>query len=274
MHTAIADSHSPSCRDDAQNTWQSVLVDAFINAVNGNFLAANVSRGDLREQFNNTYLYTYYPTLVFSVYTSTNSFVAGYVNYVDSANNTIASLQHPISKTEGNLLKTYTIQLDETNFRQSTYIDLMIPSVGYLRYNVIKPINAANETEVRRVYWYNEYNGVSFFDFTGERTESRKEDLEYYEKQEFDFYNNTNSREKSKVYDKRIGIEVKHTSHYIDKNGVYLFYSLQNSKRAWIEMNGIRYYINVTNLEISESSNTSHIFTARITYDFSRPDID
>lgn len=246
----------------------------FINAVNGNFLAANVSRGDLREQFNNTYLYTYYPTLVFSVYTSTNSFVAGYVNYVDSANNTIASLQHTISKTEGNLLKTYTIQLDETNFRQSTYIDLMIPSVGYLRYNVIKPINAANETEIRRVYWYNEYNGVSFFDFTGERTESRKEDLEYYEKQEFDFYNNTNSREKSKVYDKRIGIEVKHTSHYIDKNGVYLFYSLQNSKRAWIEMNGIRYYINVTNLEISESSNTSHIFTTRISYDFSRPDID
>ena len=171
-------------------------------------------------------------------------------------------------------MKTYTIQLDEKKFRQSTYIDLTIPNVGYLRYNVIKPINAANETEVRRVYWYNEYNGVSFFDFTGERTESRKEDLEYYEKQEFDFYNNTNSREKTKVYDKRIGIEVKHTSHYIDKNGLYLFYSLQNSKRAWIDMNGIRYYINVTNLEISESSNTSNIYTARINYEFSRPDID
>ena len=246
----------------------------FINAVNGNFLAANVSRGDLREPFNNTYLYTYYPTLVFSVYTSIRSDVKGYVNYVDSANNTIVSIEHNISKTEGDLLKTYTIQLDETKFRQSTYIDLTIPNVGYLRYNVIKPINAANETEVRRVYWYNEYNGVSFFDFTGERTESRKEDLEYYEKQDFDFYNNTNSREKTKVYDKRIGIEVKHTSHYIDKNGVYLFYSLQNSKRAWIELNGIRYYINVTNLEISESSNTSNIFTVRITYEFSRPDID
>lgn len=243
----------------------------FINAINGNFLAANVSRGDLREQFNNTYLYTYYPTLVFSIYKS--SFVAGYVNYVDSANNTIASLEHPISKTEGNLLKTYTIQLDETKFRQSTYIDLMIPTVGYIRYNVIKPINAANETEIRRVYWYNEYNGVSFFDFTGERTESRKEELEYYEKQEFDFYNNTNSREKEKVYEKKVGIEVKHTSHYIDKNGVYLFYSLQNAKRAWIELNGIRYYISVTNLEISETNNTSHIYTARISYDFSRPDM-
>lgn len=245
----------------------------FINTINGNFFAANVSRGDEREQFNNTYLYIYYPTLVFSVYTSTSGFVAGYINYIDSANNQIASIGHPISRTEGETLKTYTIQLDETYFRQSTYIDLMIPSVGYIRYNVIKPINAANETEVRRVYWYNEYNGVSFFDFTGERTENRKENIEYYEKQDFDFYNTTNSREKSKVYDKKINIEVKHTSHYIDKNGMYLFYSLQNSKRAWIELNGIRYYINITNLEVSESNNTTHIFTARITYEYSMPDL-
>ena len=112
---------------------------------------------------------------------------------------------------------------------------------------------------------------VGFFLQKGEGY--RQKTLEYYEKQEFDFYNNTNSREKEKVYEKRIGIEVKHTSHYIDKNGVYLFYSLQNAKRAWIELNGIRYYISVTNLEISETNNTSHIYTARISYDFSRPDM-
>lgn len=245
----------------------------FISSVNGNFLAANLSRGDYREQYNNTYLYTYYPTLVFSVYTSTGSFVSGYINYVDSANNVIASLEHSISRTDGETLKTYTIQLDNTYFRQSAYIDLMIPNVGYVRYNVIKPINAANETEVRRIYWYNEYNGVSFFDFTGERTETRKEDITTYEKQEFDFYNETNSREKNKVYEKKVGIEVKHTSHYIDKNGVYLFYSLQNAKRAWLELNGIRYYISITNLGISETNNTSHIFSVRITYEYSRPDM-
>lgn len=245
----------------------------FINTINQNFFAANVSRGAERTQYNKTYLYTYYPSLVFSVYSASAAIVKGYVDYYDSAENRIASIEHDVVKTEGTTLKTYTIALDAQKFSQSSYVDLTVQGVGVIRYNVIKPINATNEEEVRRVYWYNEYNGVSFFDFTGERTETRKENLEYYEKQDFDFYNETNSREKKKIYDKTIDIEVKHTSHYIDKNGIYLFYSLQNSKRAWIELNDIRYYINITNLEISESNNTSHIFTARITYEYSMPDL-
>ena len=244
----------------------------FINTINGNFFAANVSRGDERDQYNKTYLYTYYPSLVFSIYTSTSGFVKGYVNYIDSAGNQIASIEHDVVKTEGETLKTYTIALDEEKFRQSSYIDLTIPYVGIIRYNVIKPINAADEVEVRRVYWYNEYNGVSFFDFTAERTETRKEDIETYEKQNFDFYTE-NAREKTKIYEKKINIEVKHSSHYIDKNGVYLMYSLQNSKRAWVDINDTRYYINITNLEISEANNSSHIFTAKITYEYSMPDL-
>lgn len=246
----------------------------FINTVNGNFFAANVSRGDDREEYNNTYLYTYYPTLIFSIYSANQVDIYSLnIKYVNSANTVIQSVPTQVTRTDGTTLKTYTLQLDETLFRQSTYIDMTIPLVGTIRYNIVKPINAANEVEVRRVYWYNEYNGVSFFDFTGERTETRKENITTYEKQEFDFYNETNSREKEKVYEKKVGIEVKHTSHYIDKNGAYLFYSLQNAKRAWIELNGIRYYISVTNLEISETNNTSHIFTSKITYEFSRPDM-
>ena len=81
------------------------------------------------------------------------------------------------------------------------------------------------------------------------------------------------AREKKKIYEKKIDIEVKHSSHYINKNGVYLMYSLQNSKRAWVIINGIKYYINITNLEISEANNSSHIFTAKITYEYSMPDL-
>lgn len=246
----------------------------FINAFTGNFFAANVSRGEDREQYNNTYLYLYDRTLVFSLYTTTTGFQGGYVNYVDTADNVIASVEHMAEvMNDGESLKTYKIQLDYEYFWQSAYIDLVIPLVGTVRYNVIKPINAANEIEVRRVYWYNEYNGVSFFDFTGERTESRKENVDYYEKQEFGFYDNTHSREKKVVYDKTIEIEVKQDSHYIDKNGTYLFYSMQNSKRAWIELNGTKYYVNITNLEIKQTSNTSHIFTATVSYTYSRPDM-
>ena len=100
----------------------------------------------------------------------------------------------------------------------------------------------------------------------------KRENIETYDKQNFDFYTE-NAREKKKIYEKKINIEVKHSSHYIDKNGVYLMYSLQNSKRVWININDTRYYINITNLEISEANNSSHIFTAKITYEYSMPDL-
>ena len=75
------------------------------------------------------------------------------------------------------------------------------------------------------------------------------------------------------VYDKNVDIEVKQDSHYIDKNGTYLFYSLQNCKKAWIEMENNKYFIIINNLEIIQSSNNSNIYVARITYSYSRPDL-
>ena len=245
----------------------------FINRIIGNFLAANVSRGDDRDVFNKTYLYVYEPMLVFSIYTaSQGGWVSSEVSYVDSAGSVIESYEHPMAEEGGPTLKTYYCPLDDELLRKSSFIDCWSPTVGNIRYNVIKPINGSNSTEERRVTWLNEFGGVSFFDFTGERSETRKETIEYYDKQDYSFYDEGNAREKSKVYSKKVKVEVKHSSHYIDKNGVYLFYSLQNAKTAWVEIGGIRYYINVTNLEITEANNTSHIFTAKITYEYSRDD--
>lgn len=245
----------------------------FINRINGNFFAANLTRGDDRVQYNNTYLYTYSNEIRFSMYSSGNGIDGGHIRYVDSADNILLESDLIPTIQEGDMLCTYTVMLDYNYFWQCTYIDLVLPEVGTVRYNIIKPINAANESEVRRIYWCNEYNGISFFDFTGERTETRKETIEPYDKQEFDFHNDDRKREKTMVYDKNVDIEVKQDSHYIDKNGTYLFYSLQNCKKAWIEMEDRIYYIIINNLEIIQSSNNSNIYVARITYSYSRPDL-
>jgi hypothetical protein len=246
----------------------------FIGTFTNRFFAQNVSRGDERDQFNKTYLYIYDNTLPFSLYVKNGiTQTQCTVNYINSAGGTIASQQYSVWSTDNmNSLNHFSLQLDEDNFKRSNYIDLVIPDIGTVRYNVIKPINAADEREFERIEWYNEYGGISFMDFTGERTETRKEDIELYSKQNFDFYT-ADGRENTRVYSKKIPITIKHKTHNIDVNGKWLLFSLQNSSVAWTTINGQKYYIHIEDLEIKEATNASHIYTGTITYSFSYPDL-
>ena len=246
----------------------------FIGTFTNRFFVQNVSRGDERDQFNKTYLYAYYHTLDFSLYVRTGIVqTIATVKYVDSAGTVTHAVGHSLNTYDmTQSLKDFSITLDEEYFNAATYIDLEIPDIGTIRYNVIKPINATDARESERVFWRNEYGGISFMDFTGERTEQRKEETEFYQKQNFDFYT-ADGRELTKVYSKKIPITVKHKTHNIDGNGKWLLFSLQNSSTAWTERNGQKYYIHVDDLEIKEASNSNHIFTGTITYSFSYPDL-
>lgn len=237
--------------------------------------AANLKRGERYEgTFNNTTLYTYYPQIDFSLYhMNGNSAQRLVIYYLDSARNTIKTDSVQLEDHGGKSLKDYMVMLDQSTFDRSSYIDVQLGTItDRYRYNIIKPVKAADENTVERVYWFNEYGGISFMDFTGERSETRKEDIEYYERQTFDFYTN-DEREMTKVYSKKIPVEVKHKTHYIDKNGTYLLYSLQNSKKAWIWHNAVKYYIHISSLDIAEASNASHIYQGQITYTYSLPDM-
>lgn len=246
----------------------------FIGTFTGRFFAQNVSRGDERDQFNKTHLYLYDHNLPFSLYIKDGiTQTQCTVNYINSAGGVMDTQTFSVWSTDNtNSLCHYTLALNSTKFKAATYIDLVIPDIGTIRYNVIKPINATDAREWERIYWFNEYGGQSFMDFTGERTEQRKEDVELYQKQNFDFYT-ADGRELTKVYSKKIPITVKHKTHNIDVNGKWLLFSLQNSSTAWTERNGQKYYIHVDDLEIKEASNASHIFTGTITYSFSYPDL-
>lgn len=239
----------------------------FIPKFTGNILAQNVKRGEIKSIYNNTILYIYEPKIVFSLYSDnsvTNMNVA--VMYKDSAFNTLVSDVVPIYPN--NNLQTFEIDLNIVNFNKSYYIDINIPNVGIVRYKIIKPINAVIDNQ--RIYYTNSYGGTSFFDFTGDRTEKRKTTIETYQKQLFDYYTE-NKSELTKIYGKTVDITVTLKTHNMEKDGTWQFYDLQNSTNAWTVVNGRTYSINITDVNIEETTVTG-IYTATVTYTYSLAD--
>lgn len=233
-------------------------------------LAQNVSRGSTKSQLNNTILYVYQPSVQFTLYvpfpTNTAQLISFGINYINSANVVIKSTTIGLYLTRS--MASPVINLDQTWFNQSFYIDVVIPDVGTLRYNVIKPLKATDE--IQRVYWTNSYGGVSFFDFTGTRTETRKTKVDYYQQNLFDYYDK-DTAQLNKVYNKDVSITVSLSTHSIEKDGTWQFFDLQNSSNAWTYVNGKKYFITITDLKITES-NVNDIYTATVEYEYSMGD--
>lgn len=153
----------------------------------------------------------------------------------------------------------------------------LIPQVYYVdiefgtqkvRFNVIKPLKMANENT--RVYWRNEYGGISFFDFTGSRSESDSINIETYTKNFYDFYSNADTFEYKVPYKNEIVKEVKVTSHLMNANGRYISNSLIRSKRLWTMVNGKMHYIIPKSVEVIENENYDDIYTMTFTYEYSQ----
>ena len=134
-----------------------------------------------------------------------------------------------------------------------------------LRFNVIKPIKASEET--KRIAWRNEYGGISFIDFTGQQTESPSISLATYEKNDFDYY--STSYEKKKIYKNEYKKKFKVKSHILQKNGKYIFDSLAKSKKIWLETNEKPIFIIPSSLEITEDSNYNNLYTCTLEYELS-----
>ena len=233
-------------------------------------LAQNVYRGTNKPQLNNTILYVYQPSVQFTLYVPFQSNTAQVVNlnlnYINSANVVIKSFRTTLYIT--NSMTSPAISLNQTLLNQSFYIDVVIPDVGTLRYNVIKPLKATDE--IQRVYWTNSYGGISFFDFTGTRTETRKTKVDYYQQNLFDYYDK-DTAQLNKVYNKDVSITVSLSTHSIEKDGTWQFFDLQNSSNAWTYVNGKKYFITITDLKITESQ-VNDIYTATVEYEYSMGD--
>lgn len=230
-------------------------------------IAQNYSRGTEKSVANNTLLYVYGNSIPLSFYSSTTGDTAHFdINYLNSAYETIGAAD--FNYTIGNNpLNNAEIPLSSTLMKDSFYVDVEVESTGEtIRYNVIKPIKATEYHQ--RILWRNSYGGISFFDFTGQKTETRDLEIETYQKSIFDYY--TDSRnELEKVYNNEVKYQVTLKSHLFENDGKYVFNDLLQSPEVWTVRNGEEYAIIVDSISVDETDR-NNIFEATLKFHYSQ----
>ena len=225
-------------------------------------IALNMAVGDTPIVF-----YTYGSTIPFSILRpSGTSDILYTVYFKDSAKKTISSkvYSHTLTSKDTNLIDdSITIPKDKLN--DIYYVDIVFFGKTYT-FNVIKPLKASGTW--KRVYWRNEYGGIQFFDFTSSEIESHSFEIETYEKNIFDYYEDNDS-ELKKIYKSTNSLSVKLKTHIMEKDGRWVFNSLERSKRLWVEENGIRRYIIPSSVEVTEEADYSGLYTASLKYQYS-----
>lgn len=226
-------------------------------------IAQNVRRGEAKSSTNNTLLYVYGNTIPLSYYAMPGSATVT-VTYRNSAYNVIGTESFGHTMGDDRLHNT-TIQLNATYMNSAFYVDIAIGD-NTLRYNVIKPLKATEYYQ--RIYWRNSYGGVSFFDFTGAKTETRDLETTTYQKNIFDYYTDPRN-ELEKVYNNEIKYNVTLKSHLFENDGKYIFNDLAQSPEVWTEINGETYAIIMESVSVDELNDRNNIYEATVRYRYS-----
>ena len=229
--------------------------------LNNNYIALNTNRNQLRYVYGNTIPYTVI---------GTGSSVS--VSYVikNAAKSQIYSNTTTVPVSGGYISDT-EFTIPSNIYTLASYVDITVGSKT-ARFKVIKPLNATEYYQ--RVLWRNEYGGIEFFDFTGARSESDTVDIETYEKNIFDMYEN-HEYEIKKIYDNDYKKEVKLTSHLLEAEGRYFANSLMRSKSVWTIINKDslyekKHYIIPKNIDVQEDNTYNNIYTVSLTYEYSQ----
>lgn len=235
--------------------------------MDGMVVAQNYSRGENRGVDNNSILYLYQPKIDVSIYTGNNGGFSYGIDYLDSAFNTITSYTSTM-RCSSYTLMDLTFLLNHAGyafFQQAFYVDLTLGNTR-VRYNVIKPLKATEYSQ--RILWRNSYGGISFFDFTGQRSEVRDLELMTYQKNIFDYYTDPmNSLEKP--YDNEVKYTVTLKSHLFEHDGKYTFNDLIQSAQVWTEINGENYEIIIDSVSVDETDRND-IYEATVKYHYSQ----
>lgn len=228
-------------------------------------LAQNVSRGKLRDAYNNSILYVSADatTIPVSYYTQLTSTLIVGISYKNSAFGEITSTSQTQSISNDGWLHSVTVNVNIPD--DCFYVDLYLNNINKLRFNVIKPLKTS--INYQRVYFVNSYGGTSFFDYAGERTESKEVEVVTYNKNNLDYYT-TDVSEKEIPYDNNVNYSVTIKSHLLEKDGTYIFNDLMRSSNVWTEVNGQTYRIIIDSLNVDEQNNND-TFVATMKYHYS-----
>jgi hypothetical protein len=216
----------------------------------------------------NQIYYTYGNMIEFSLLCGQDRFGWDVDAYVyDSAFNEIYHYSSIGRRTNPmNLIVDTNVLIDEEYFNDAFYVDVSVDGGEPIRFNVIKPLKATEYYQ--RVYWRNEYGGIQYFDFTGQKSETDSIDTETYEKNVFD-YHSSYKFEKKVIYSNNVEKSVSLTSHLMKEDGKWAFNSLMSSKKLWTYVNGKEYSIIPKSIEVQEEQTKNNIYTARLVYTYS-----
>ena len=234
-------------------------------------LAANYSRGTSKGLTNNTVLYLYQPTIPLSFYAVVVGSTTITVKYLDSTYTSyheeeIIWTNSEVSQLLKDLYGNAEIMLDNAQFASAFYIDVLIGNYIHLRYNVIKPLKATEYAQ--RICWRNSYGGISFFDFIGQRSETRNFETSTYNTNIYDYYDN-DKNELTKIYDVDVDYVVTLKSHLIENDAKYIFNDMIQSSEVWTLINGERYGIILDDVSVEEQNN-NNIYEATVKYKYSQ----
>ena len=211
-------------------------------------------------------LYTYNNVIPYSVLCGIDT--GGWnvtVSVKDSAFNEVYSYASTSRRTSSNMIIDTSETIPQTAMANGYYVDITI-GTQTTRFNIIKPLKATEYYQ--RILWRNEYGGISFFDFTGSRSESDSVDIETYEKNIFDYHDN-NEFERKMIYKNDYKKTVSLTSHLLEEDGKWIFNSLMRSKKVWTTINGKTYYIIPKSIDVQEDQTYNNIYTVKLTYEYS-----
>lgn len=227
-------------------------------------LAQNVLRGNSAsgDETNKMPLYICDPHITVSFYAKQMGGMTVTVDYLDSAFNVTHTDETTWRNSDSSrLLKDYTIDLDGRYFFGAHYIDLSLGGQYKLRYQVIKPLNASGYNY--RIYWRNEYGGISWADMSGDKIVSNTLEQELYKKQAFDYYV-TDELGLERQYSSDVDETVTLQSHLMVKDGTYIFESLLKSPKAWIVENDKKHIIIIDRINLEDVE--EDIYRVSVTY--------
>lgn len=232
-------------------------------------VANNFSRGIEKDTLNNTILYLYYPQIPISFYNGGSGGMYITIKYLDSAYQVITSTTTTWQSSDYNRkLWDITLNLSDTEaFNKAFYIDVQFGNeYNTVRFNVIKPIKATEYYQ--RILWRNSYGGISFFDFTGQKSETRDLEVKTYEKNIYDYYTDP-MNELEKLYDNEVKYTVTLKSHLFENDGKYVFNDLLQSSKVWTRINGQDYAIIIDSISVDETDN-NNVYEATVKYHYSQ----
>lgn len=212
-------------------------------------------------------LFTYANEVPFTIFAPNGGTLPKWEAYTSTGSRTSSGNCTEVTASTNGNIKELKATVPSSAFTKSYYVDIVY-GTGRTRFNVIKPIKMAEG--YTRIYWRNEYGGVSFFDFTGSKSETDSVDVETYNKNFYGFYNNPTEFEEKAAYKNTTTKEVKLTSHLMEESGKWIANSLIRSRNLWTYVNGNKQFVIPKSIEVEEDQTYNGIYTITFTYEYSQ----